>query len=326
MKQKYLSKILFFIYIFLINYCRNREITPLEEIFGNLTIELNKNFNPNKVIIIKNIYNFNITSVQPILRYSNYSLDNDYIKFIESKLILCFTSILYIPFNSKINYCNNGKQYKSISVNIIMKLNFSDIIFNRLEDNSYSANFNFDSDDYLKNVEMTFNYIEDYSFFLKNEITVEEKEKFSNLYFNKIKEYLINYPICDGIYILSLLKEYTLNQNFNIYLYRDNYYLFDQEITFFEYEKHVKVDNIKSQFLNVAIKLKYSFCTNYYYYYSNYCYEYSGECIINNITIFKNDIKLGQIQSGAFCSEDEKELIKDIFDESINFVIEYVDV
>jgi hypothetical protein len=46
----------------------------------------------------------------------------------------------------------------------------------------------------------------------------------------------------------------------------------------------------------------------------------------SNITIFKIDIILGQIKSGERCREDEKELIEKIFDESINFVIEYVDV
>ena len=134
------------------------------------------------------------------------------------------------------------------------------------------------------------------------------------------REYLLSYPICDGIYILSLLKEYTLEQYFNINSETECCFYFYPMITFFEYEKHVKVDDVKSQFLNVAINIQYSYYYKYYYYYYD---ERIGECIINNITINKKDIILGQFQSGITCDENDKYFIEGIINESKEFIIQY---
>ena len=304
MEKKYISNTILFIFIFLIHYCKNRELETPEEIVKNLNIILNKGFNPNKIIVINKKYYFNITYIKPLLNYTFYTIDID-INIIRPKLILLISSDLYIPYKSKITFCDEKEQYKRLSVNIIVKLNLINILFEQMEDNSYILDYYVK--EYSEDFEIKFNYIQNYTFFSNNEITLEEKMNFTDLYFNNIKEKLLEYPECDGYYLFKQMQKYILSNRKFKPLVIDYYSIIDSpEVQVLTYEKYTKVDDIISKFLNVKINLEYQFCGDVS------CFFMENICIINEITIFENIITYGKFEAG--CSKDEIKLIKKIFE------------
>ena len=116
MKNKTIKIWLYLLYIIIIlnNYCNNRVLESPETILKNLYRFLNTGFNPNQTILINNKYYFNISFIQPVLNYTNYITNNDSITVIKPKLILYFNSKLYIPFNSKVNYCDENESYNNL--------------------------------------------------------------------------------------------------------------------------------------------------------------------------------------------------------------------
>ena len=298
-----------FIFILVINFCNNRELESPEEILHNLYEILNEGFNPNKTIIINKNYIFNITFIQPILRYTKYNLGKDLISIIEPKLVLFFTTLLYIK--QKTCFSNKKESYNSISVNIAMILNLSNIHFNKLSDNSYILNYFLNDDIISESVKLNLNFLEDY-FFSENDITLEEKSKFFNIYFDSIKERLITYPICDGYFLFTKIQEYILNNRKFNSIYLDDYYTVDHlEIISFKYGEYTKVEKIKSQFLNVNIQMNYFLCTEFV------CLQEEKECIINEITIFENNFIFGKSKSlSSRCDENDIFILNNIFNTS----------
>lgn len=189
-----------------------------------------------------------------------------------------------------------------------MILNLSNIHFNKLSDNSYILNYFFNDDIISENVKLNLNFLEDY-FFSENDITLEEKSKFFNIYFDSIKERLITYPICDGYFLFTKIQEYILNNRKFNSINLDDYYRVEQlEINTFKYEEYTKVEKIKSQFLNVNIQMKYYFCTEVV------CLLEEEECIINEITIFENNFNFGKYKSlSSKCNENDIFILNNVF-------------
>ena len=305
MKKNILVKSLYiFLYIFIykIQYCKNRELESPETILKNLYKYLNNGYNPDKTIIINEKYYFNISFIQPLLNYKNYSIKNNSIAIIEPKLILYFYSKLYIPFNSKVNYCFDNSQLDNIlSVSIVMDVNFSDIIFNKLEDNSYVLDYHFKNDNLFENSKIIFNYIENFSFFSEEMIL---KKQFLDIYINNTILYLEYYPECDGLFLFNKIQDYIRRtQKFNS-TFSYSYYFEKPEIRSFSYERHTKIDNTKSKIINIKVNIYYKFCEAYF---NNNCFQKIGSCIINEIIIEKNNIVYGDFErdSGIFNFEDE---------------------
>ena len=210
MKKNHLKILFFLFYIIIIlnNYCNNIQLDSSESIFKYLYRFLNTDFNLNQTILIINKYYFNINFIQPVLNYTNFISNNDSITVIKPKLILYFNSKLYIPFNSKVNYCDENESYNNLSVSILMEVNFSNIIFNKLEDNSYVLDYHF-NDNLSNNSKIVFNNIKYYSFFPKD-ISLEEKKNILDIYINNIKLYLEEYPECDGLFLFHKIQEYMI--------------------------------------------------------------------------------------------------------------------
>ena len=296
----FLIKILYsflYIVISLIQYCKNRELESPETILKNLYKYLNNGYNPDKTIIINEKYYFNISFIQPMLNYTNYSLEKDSITIIEPKLILYYNSKLFIPFKSKVNYCNSRNEPSNIlSLSIVLDAIFSNISFNKLEDNSYILDYHFNNSNFLENSKMNFNYIENFSFFREKELSSKEKKNFLNLYINNLKLHLEQYPECDGLFLFNIIREYMLRtKRFNSTWISSGYntgYFDNPEVLSFIYEKHIKIENIKSKMINIEIKVSYDLCEVFNY----YCIPMEGTCLINDIIIYNKNISYGNFQ------------------------------
>ena len=281
--------IFLFIKIFFNHFCSNRELESTDEILSNLIIILNQGFSSNKILTINKKYNFNITYVQPVIFYENYNLTNDSIILIEPKIILYINSKLYIPINSRVNYCSENTEPNILPVNIIMKINFLNITFDRIEDNSYIFNPNFKNDNFYENSEILFNYIENFNFFQKNEITSEEKSIFYELFANNITELLTTYPECDGLFFFNKIYEYILTvKKFQPYMVSLDFFLDNPEVIGFVYERYEKVDNIKLKVINLKISVMYDLCGESGF--MGFCPTIRRFCTIKDILIYNNDI------------------------------------
>ena len=306
MKKNILLKSLYiflYLFIFIIQYCKNRELESPETILKNLYKYLNSGYNPNKIIITNEKYYFNINFIQPLLNYTNYSINNNSIAIIEPKLILYFTCKLYIPFNSKVNYCDEENDVNNrLSVSIVMDVNFSNIIFNKLEDNSYVLDYHFNNNDLSENSRIIFNYIENFSFF-KNETNL--KKQFLDIYINNTILYLEQYPECDGLFLFNKIQNYMIRtKKFNS-TFSYSYYYTNPEIKSFSYERHTKIDGIKSKIINIKVNIYYELCDSY----NSFCPPNIGSCIINEIIIDKNNIIYGDFRSDSGICKFEDEII-----------------
>ena len=311
-----------YIAIFLIQNCKNRELESPETIIENLYRFLNTGFNPNQTIIINNKYYFNISFIQPMLNYTNYSLEKGSITLIEPKLILYYNSKLFIPFKSKVNYRSvKNTPYNSLSLSIVLDVNFSKITFNKLEDNSYILDYQFNNNNFLENSNISFNYIENYSFFKKKEITSEEKKKLLDIYINNLKLYLEQYPECDGLFLFNKIGEYMLRtKRFNSGWINSGFFD-DPEVLYFNYEKHIKIENIKSKMINIEIKVSYYLCEVFNY----ACVLFTGDCKINDIIIYNKNITYGKFQRNEIsCTEYDEELIKHLINTSKDAMIQFL--
>ena len=326
MKRNYIMKILYdFSFIFfLIKAYINRELESPEKILENLHRFLNSGFYSNEEIIINKKYHFNLNYIQPLLNYSKYYLRNHSINIIEPKLLLIFKTKLFIQFNSKINYYNEkNKPYNSLSIEILMQVNFSSIVFNRLEDNSYVMKHQFNNDAFNNNSKIAFNYINNYSFFSENQITEEEKKNFVDLYINRTNSYLQEYPECDGLFLFNKIIDYMLRTKTFNSTWSYSFYFEKPEILSFIYEKHMKIENIKSKFINIKIKISYGLCDENWYY--NSCKTTIRFCTIKNILIDKSNITYGdfEIITGV-CEYEDKFIIKEIIDKSKESIIHFL--
>ena len=279
-----------------------------------MNIRLNQGFNPNAILSVNKNYFFNITYVQPIFFFNGNICTSESINFIEPKVVLYMNSKLSIPLNSKVNYCNDNSDSNILSTNIVMKLNFTNITFERLKDNSYSMIPIFKNDNFSENSEILFNYVENYNFFQKNEIKLEEKKKFYELYLNKITEYLDIYPECDGLYFFKRLYEYiTTIKKFQDYLVSYSIVLEHPEVESLTYEKHVKVEKIKSKIMNIKIRVQYGFCAEDSY--VGYCPTLTKTCTIKDIIIYNNNIESINLDVvKGICDKEDKDLIQYIFE------------
>ena len=309
--------------IFLVNYIYNRELESPEIILKNLYRFLNTGFNPNQTILINNKYYFDISFIQPILNYTNYTSNNVSITIIEPKLILYFNSKLYIPFKSKFFFCgDNNESNNNLIVSILMKVNFSNIMFNKLEDNSYVIDYHFNYDDFSGNSKIIFNYIENF-LFSKYDINLEEKKKMLDIYIDNIKLYLEQYPVCDGLFLFNITSEYMIRtKKFNS-TWCDYYYFERPEILSLSYERHTKIENIKSKIINVKIKVYYEYCDEFSV--IDFCYPRERTCIINDILIYKKNITYGNFEKRVFfCEDDDEMLIKYLINLSKNAMIPFL--
>lgn len=308
-----------FISFYLINYSKSRDLESKEEIIKNLNNFLNLGFNPNKEVVIKEKYHFNINYIQPILNYSKYILNNDSINIIQPKLILYFDSKLSIPFNSKIIY---SMEYNNLPVTILIQINFTNITFNKQEDNSYVFNYNFKNDNFISNSNIKFNFLENYSFFPKNELIYDEIKKFFNVYEDRVLEYLDNYPICDGLYFFKKLEEYILGcRKFNVSINSIEYQIDRPTILDFNFDKHTKYEKVKSKFINVKINMEYLFYGEYSY----YVFTKKRSCIIKELYVYKNNITFGKFDYVYnLCDNDDEYLIKKIIETSKQSVIPFL--
>ena len=326
MKTNYLMKILYdFSFIFfLIKAYINRELESPEQILENLHRFLNSGFYSDEEIIINKKYHFNLNYIQPLLNYSKYNLRKDSINIIEPKLLLIVKTKLFIPFNSKINYYNEkNKPYNSLSIEILMQVNFSSIVFNRLEDNSYIMNYQFNNDAFNNNSKISFNYIDNYSFFSENLITEEEKKNFLDLYINRTNSHLLEYPECDGLFLFNKIKDYILRTKTFNSTWSYSFHIEKPEILSFIYEKHMKIENIKSKFINIKIKISYGFCDE------NCIFDIYIPtirfCTIKNILIDKSNITYGDFEiMEGLCEYEDKFIIKDIIDKSKESIIHFL--
>ena len=322
MKRKFLLKSLYIflkIFIIIIQYCKNRELESPETILKNLYKYLNSGYNPNETIIINEKYYFNISFIQPLLNYKNSFFNNNSIVIIEPKLILYFNSKLYMPFNSKVHYCDDKNElYNSLSVSILMDVNFSNIIFNKLEDNSYILDYHFNNNDLSENSKIIFNSLENFSFF-KNEISF--KKKFLDIYINNTNIYLEQYPECDGLFLFNKIQNYILrttkfNPTFSYSFYYDN-----PEVITFSYERHTKIDNIKSKIINIKIKIYYELCESFF----DICPSKIGSCIIKEIIIDKNNIIYGDFEKDSgTCKYEDETLIKILINDAKDAIIPFL--
>ena len=310
-----------FIKIFFNYFCTNREIDSTEEILSNLIIRLNKAFIPNKILSVNKNYFFNITYVQPVIFFNDYICTDDSIIIIKPKLILYMNSKLFIPLNSKVNYCNDNSDSNFLSTNIVMNLNFTNITFERLQDNSYSMKSNFQNDNFTENSEIMFNYVENYNFFQKNKMGLEEKKAFYELFLNNITEYLDVYPECDGLYFFKRIYEYIITiKKFNNHLVSYSIYLDNPEVTRLTYEKHVKAEKIKSKILNIKIGLQYAFCSEGSV--VGFCPTVSKICTIKDIIIYNNNIESINLEIvKGICDFEDDSLIREIFKTAQNAII-----
>ena len=325
----FLIKILYsFLYIVigLIKFCKNRELESPETILKNLYIFLNQGFNPNKTIIINNKYYFNISFIQPMLKYTNYSLEKDSITIIEPKLILYYNSKLFIPFKSKVNYCNNKNEPSNgLSLSIVLDANFTNVTFNKLEDNSYILDYHFNNDNFSENSKIIFNYIENYSFFRKKELSLKEKENLLDIYINNLKLHLEQYPECDGLFLFNKIREYMLRtKRFNstwINCGSSTGYFEYPEVLSFIYEKHTKIENIKSKIINIEIEVYYNLCEVFGY----NCVIIEANCLINDILIYNKNIIYGKFQRNDFyCTQYDESLIKYLIETSKDTIIQFL--
>ena len=326
MKNNYIKSVLIVLitYICFIKYCNSRELDSPEIILQNLHIFLNTGFEHNQIIILNNKYYFNITFIQPVLIYSNYYFKNDSIYIIEPKLSLYFSSKLYIPFNSKVKYYDRKmEESKSISLSILFEANFSNIIFDKLEDNSYILNYHFNNNNFLNNSKIFFDYIENYSFFDKNDINIEEIKKFFDIYINRIKLYLEDYPEGDGLFLFKKIKDYIIKTRFfDSVTISYTYYIDRPEVSYLEYERHSKVENIKSMFTKVRVNISYNLCDEFSY--MDFCPHYDRHCTIKNITIDKKELYYGEFIMNSNCEGEDAYLIKKIINRSRDFVSSFV--
>ena len=323
MKTYFLLKFLnlfLFIIIYMAHYCINRELDSPDVILKKLNKSLNTGYNPNKTIILNNKYNFNILFVQPILIYKNYSLYQDSIKIIEPKLLLFFNSKLYIPFNSKINYCNQTSN--DLKVNILMELNISSLTFTKQEDNSYIFDYSFNNDNLYENSRIKFNYIENYAFFIKDEINIEAKKLFFELYLNKTKNYLEKYPMSDELFLFSEIQNYILKtRKFNS-TWSYTFKIENPEIKDFTYEEFIKIDIGKIKFININIKIDYCYYGEFVSW--NDCFMYRRSCTINHIIVDKKNIIYGNFEFGLSCGDEDEILLKEIINLSKNQIIPFL--
>ena len=255
------------------------------------------------------------------LTKTNYITNNDSITVIKPKLILYFNSKLYIPFNSKVNYCDENESYNNLSVSILMEVYFSNIIFNKLEDNSYVLDYHF-NDNLSNNSKIVFNNIKYYSFFPKD-ISLEEKKNILDIYINNIKLYLEEYPECDGLFLFHKIQDYMIRtKKFNS-TGSYSYYFDNPEILSFSYERHTKFENIKSKIINVKIEVYYEFCDEFSIF--DFCYPVERICIINDIVIYKTNITLGNFEKKrGICEDDDETLITLLINLSKNKMIPFL--
>ena len=326
MKNNYIKNLLIVLstYICFIKYCNSRELDSPEIILKNLHIFLNTGFEYNQLIILNNKYYFNISFIQPLLIYSNYYFKNDSIYIIEPKLSLYFSSKLYIPFKSKVKYYDRKmEESKSISLSILFEANFSNIIFDKLEDNSYALNYHFNNNNFLNNSKIFFGYIENYSFFDKNDINIEEIKKFFDIYINRIKLYLEDYPEGDGLFLFKKIKDYIIKTRvFDSMIVSLSFYVDRPEVSYLEYERHSKVENIKSMFTKVRVNISYNLCDEFSY--MDFCPHFDRYCIIKNITIDKKELYYGEFIMNGNCEGEDAYLIKKIINRSRDFVSSFV--
>ena len=302
-----------FIKIFFNYFCTNREIDSTEEILSKLIFRLNQGFNPNTLLSVNKNYFFNITYVQPIFFFNGTICTSESINFIEPKLVLYMNSKLSIPLDSKVNYCNDNSASNILSTNIVMKLNFTNITFERLQDNSYSMIPIFKNDNFSENSEILFNYAENYNFFQKNEMKLEEKKKFYELYLNSITEYLDIYPECDGLFFFKRIYEYIITiRKFKDHLASYSIFLDNPEVTKLSYEKHVKTEKIKSKIVNIRIGLEYGFCADGSV--AGFCPTVTKTCTINDIIIYNYNIESINLETvKGICDYEDDSLIREIF-------------
>ena len=323
MKNNVLLKILFiflYIYCVFIKNCISREIDSPEIILKNLYKFLNECFEPRQLIILNNKYYFNISLIKPVLNYTNYFIENESIYIIEPKLNLYFISKLYIPFNSKVKYCNEkSEQYNNLSITIYLETNFSNISFEKLEDNSYIISYHFNNNNFLNNSKIFFDYVENYSFFNKSEINEEEIKQFLDVYTNRIKIHLEEYPECDGLFLFKKMQDYILKTKyFNSTMVSLSLILEKPEVLDFKYEKHIKIDNIKSMFTYIRFNVSYDY--NEFY----YGWNIKRSCTIKNITIYKKELYYGDFIKSVSCDEEDEILIKEIMQTSKDSVSSFV--
>jgi len=327
MKTNILIKVLnlfLFILIYKINYSLNRELEPPEVILENLANFLQTGYYPNKTIILDNQYYFNISYVQPILTYKKYSIFNDSIKLIEPKLILFFTSELYIRYPSKIEYCIQGIENNNLSVSILMDINFTSIIFNKLEDNSYKLEYSFNNNNFSENSKIKFNNIENYSFFPKDQIKIEAKNIFFELYINRIISHLEEYPESDELYLFNKIKDYIQKtKKFNS-TRTYSFELLNPEIISFSYENFIKIEVNKLKVINIEITIEYCFLGEISSYIRS-CVPIKRTCTFNDIIIQKKDIIYGDFTSiNNICQYEEEYLIRYIINLSKDLMIPFL--
>ena len=91
---------------------------------------------------------------------------------------------------------------------------------------------------------------------------------------------------------------------------------------YFNYEKHIKIENIKSKMINIEIKVSYELCDKNNDY---ICILFEGDCIINDIIIYNKNITYGKFQKNEiFCTQNDEVLIKHLINVSKDAMIKFI--
>ena len=142
-----------------------------------------------------------------------------------------------------------------------------------------------------------------------------------DIYINNTNIYLEQYPECDGLFLFNKMQNYILrttkfNPTFSYSFYYDN-----PEVITFSYERHTKIDNIKSKIINIKIKIYYELCESFF----DICPSKIGSCIIKEIIIDKNNIIYGDFEKDSgTCKYEDETLIKILINDAKDAIIPFL--
>ena len=142
-------------------------------------------------------------------------------------------------------------------------------------------------------------------------------------YINRIKLYLEDYPEGDGLFLFKKIKDYIIKTRvFDSMIVSLSFYVDRPEVSYLEYERHSKVENIKSMFTKVRVNISYNLCDEFSY--MDFCPHFNRYCIIKNITIDKKELYYGEFIMNGNCEGEDAYLIKKIINRSRDFVSSFV--
>ena len=84
-----------------------------------------------------------------------------------------------------------------------------------------------------------------------------------DIYNNNIELYLEQYPVCDGLFLFNIIGENMIKTKKFDSTWIGSYFYEKPEILSFSYERHTKIENIKSKIITVKLEIYYEICEIY---------------------------------------------------------------